>query len=148
MPIPSFLHFTPVPCRARYDGWSPALQLRFVATLARGVSPGEAAGRLGMSRQSAYKLRRRPGAESFAAAWDSALRYARRRREAPPPPVGSAREAEAVGALGHREGRRAPGPPAGSMRDSFEQIWASLRAQPPSQGDKSDKGDKGDRNPM
>jgi hypothetical protein len=30
-----------------------------------------------MSKQSAYKLRERPGAESFAAAWDQALERAR-----------------------------------------------------------------------
>jgi hypothetical protein len=33
---------------------------------------------LGFSRQSAYALRRRPGAESFAAAWDSAVALGRR----------------------------------------------------------------------
>ena len=77
MNLPAFLHFSPVPLKARHDGWSPELQQRFVILLARGVRPGEAAERLGKHRSTAYALRRKPGAESFAAAWDVALRYAR-----------------------------------------------------------------------
>jgi hypothetical protein len=77
MAIPEFLRFTPVPLRAQYNGWSPALQLRFILALARGAGPDEGARSLGRTRQSAYRLRKRPGAESFAAAWDGAQAFAR-----------------------------------------------------------------------
>jgi hypothetical protein len=80
MTLPDFLRFDPVPLKARHDGWTPELQLRFIVALARGARPGEAAAIVGMSRQGAYELRRRPGGESFAAAWDAALRFARQVR--------------------------------------------------------------------
>jgi hypothetical protein len=76
MRLPSFLRFAPVPVRPRHDGWTPGLQQRFVLDLSRGASPAEAARRLGRSRQSAYALRRKPGAASFAAAWDAAQDFA------------------------------------------------------------------------
>jgi hypothetical protein len=85
MAIPSFLYFRPVPVRARGDGWSPVLQVRFVLNLARGMGPSEAVRDLGRSRQSAYALRRKPGGEGFAAAWDSAMEFAREARAAPRP---------------------------------------------------------------
>lgn len=75
--LPAFLRFDPVPLRAQHNGWLPALQLRFVVALARGAGPGEAAHMLGKTRQSAYALRRKAGAESFAAAWDGAQAFAR-----------------------------------------------------------------------
>jgi len=80
MQAPAFIAFTPVPLRVRADGWSPQLQLAFVRALAEGAKPGEAARALGKNRQNAYALRRRPGAESFAAAWDEAVAFARHRR--------------------------------------------------------------------
>ena len=76
MPRFAFLHFVPVPVRPRRDGWTPVLQIRFVIGIARGLSPARAAGRLGKTRQSAYALRRHPEGRSFAAAWDSARRFA------------------------------------------------------------------------
>ncbi len=76
MSLPAFLRFDPVPVRARHDGWTPELQRRFILHLARGSNPGEAARRLGRSRQTAYNLRRKRGAEGFAAAWDAALQFA------------------------------------------------------------------------
>lgn len=66
------LHFTPVPTRTRHDGWSAADQRSFIARLARGHSVDEAARALGHSRQSAYALRGRKGADEFARAWISA----------------------------------------------------------------------------
>lgn len=78
--LPDFLRFAPVPVRSRRDGWSPLLQLRFVVALARGASVDEAARGLGRSRQTAYALRRRSGAEGFAAAWDSAVAFAQEAR--------------------------------------------------------------------
>lgn len=69
-PIPAF---TPVPVRARRDGWTAERQRMFIATLADTGCVGRAALAAGMSRESAYRLRRRKGAESFTAAWDSIL---------------------------------------------------------------------------
>lgn len=74
--------FDPVPLRSRRDGWTPERQRAFIALIARGLRPGRAAARLGMRRQGAYALRARAGAESFAAAWDSAASAAARRRTA------------------------------------------------------------------
>jgi hypothetical protein len=65
--------FTPVPARARKDGWLPQRQVDFIGVLAETGCVAEAARAVGMSRESAYRLRERPGAESFAAAWDAAL---------------------------------------------------------------------------
>lgn len=80
MPASTFLDFAPVPVRPRHDGWTPQLQRRFIVALARGASVEAAARAVGKSRTTAYALRKRPGAESFAAAWDSALACARRMR--------------------------------------------------------------------
>jgi hypothetical protein len=76
------LRFTPVPCRARHDGWSAADQRKFIGRLARGHSVDEAARSLGHSRQSAYALKRRKGAGEFARAWIHAQRLGRDAREA------------------------------------------------------------------
>lgn len=62
--------FSPVPLRARADGWTPERQAAFLGALAETGSVGEAARRVGMARETAYRLRRKPGAGSFAAAWD------------------------------------------------------------------------------
>jgi hypothetical protein len=80
MALPEFLRFTPVPLKPRHDGWLPRVQFGFILALARGATIDEAARAVGKSRTTAYALRNRPGAESFAAAWDSALAYAKRRR--------------------------------------------------------------------
>lgn len=77
MDVAGLLDFAPVPLRAHHNGWSPELQLRFIVALARGAGPDEAARSLGMTRQSAYRLRKRSGARSFAAAWDRAQAFAR-----------------------------------------------------------------------
>lgn len=66
--------FYPVPAlRRHHNGWLPARQADFLGYLAETGSVSAAAARVGMSRESAYRLRRREGAESFAAAWDAAL---------------------------------------------------------------------------
>src|SRR5690606_21166321 len=65
--------FYPVPLRSRRDGWSAEVQARVLARLAVAGSVAGAAERGGLGRDGAYRLRRRPGAESFAAAWDAAL---------------------------------------------------------------------------
>lgn len=74
------LEFAPVPVRGRQDGWSAARQRGFVTRLALCGSVGRSAAAVGMTRRSAYRLRARPGAESFAAAWNRALGWGRDRR--------------------------------------------------------------------
>jgi len=76
------LKFTPAPSRARHDGWSAEDQRQFIARLARGYAVDEAAKSLGHTRQSVYALRRRKGAEEFAAAWIWAQRIGRDAYEA------------------------------------------------------------------
>ncbi|MBC2669946.1 hypothetical protein ACFOON_03595 [Novosphingobium piscinae] len=75
--------FHPVPLRTRGDGWTPPRQARFIGHLAETRCVRTAAARVGLSRESAYRLRRRAGAEGFAAAWDIALGRAPRSRPAP-----------------------------------------------------------------
>lgn len=66
--------FTPVPlARTRHDGWSAARQSAFLRALCVTGSVSAAARMVGMSRKAAYTLRARPGAQSFAEAWDRAL---------------------------------------------------------------------------
>ncbi|MFN3387302.1 MAG: hypothetical protein ACK40O_00085 [Allosphingosinicella sp.] len=66
------LAFVPVPVRGRSDGWTVARQQGFIARLALGGCVSAAARGVGMTRRSAYRLRERPDAGSFAAAWDRA----------------------------------------------------------------------------
>ncbi|MCC6925336.1 LysR family transcriptional regulator [Novosphingobium sp.] len=66
--VPPFL---PVPLRARCDGWTALRQAQFLVALARTRSVAAAAREVGLSRVSAYQLRNRTGAESFAASWDA-----------------------------------------------------------------------------
>ena len=68
--VPPFL---PVPLRARADGWTADRQARFIGLLAETGSVAEAARRVGMGRESAWRLRRRAEAESFAHAWDAVV---------------------------------------------------------------------------
>ena len=65
--------FYPVPTRGRRDGWTKQKQTDFLGYLAETGSVMGACEAVKMSRNSAYKLRARPNAESFAAAWDAAL---------------------------------------------------------------------------
>ncbi|WP_166041252.1 hypothetical protein [Sphingosinicella sp. YJ22] len=136
MSLAPFLHFTPVPLKPRHDGWSPELQFRFILLLARCGSVAEAAGRVGKSRATAYDLRGRPGAESFAVVWDAALAHARHARIAaaaawapPPSPV-----------------RRPPGTrgllPGSPERQAFDRLLDAL--YPPGTG-KTDRADEADR---
>lgn len=73
--------FTPVPLeRVRSNGWSPLVQKRFIYALSVMGSVGAAARAVGMGRVSAYRLRERAGASSFAAAWDNAISLGRTRQ--------------------------------------------------------------------
>jgi hypothetical protein len=71
--MPRVPPFYPVPIRARRDGWTIRRQADFLGMLAETGSVMGACEAVGMSRKSAYALRARRGAESFAAAWDAAL---------------------------------------------------------------------------
>ncbi len=71
--MPRVPAFYPVPTRSRRDGWTAQRQTDFLGYLAETGSVMGACEAVGMSRKSAYALRVRPGAESFAAAWDAAL---------------------------------------------------------------------------
>lgn len=68
------LAFAPVSGLAeRHNGWTEQRQRDFIAALAIMGVVSRAAKAVGMTKQSAYALRRRPGAESWAGAWDVAL---------------------------------------------------------------------------
>ena len=71
--MPRVPPFYPVPTRTRSDGWTVQRQTDFLGMLAETGSVAGACEAVGMSRKSAYALRARPGAESFAAAWDATL---------------------------------------------------------------------------
>lgn len=64
---------------ARGNGWTAERQRSFCETLAECGSVDIAAKAVGMTRQTAYRLRRRAQGRSFALAWDAALKLARSR---------------------------------------------------------------------
>jgi hypothetical protein len=76
--LASLLDFTPVVLRHRHDGWTPERQRLYVAALFETGHAGKAARAVGMTAQSAARLRRRPDAAGFhracAAAYDTARR--------------------------------------------------------------------------
>lgn len=74
--------FDPVPVRARRDGWTPEKQREFIEALADTGLVREAAARVGMTEQSASRLRRRADARAFAIAWEAAIRPGARRLHA------------------------------------------------------------------
>jgi hypothetical protein len=59
----------------RHDGWTPARRRHFIEALAAGLSVSRARANIGLSREGAYKLRRRD--PQFAQEWQTALRTAR-----------------------------------------------------------------------
>ena len=61
--------------KPRSDGWTPLRRRTFLALLRDGLDVRRAAARVGMSRRSAYHVRKRDAA--FAREWDAALREAR-----------------------------------------------------------------------
>ncbi len=63
-----FIHPAP-----RRNSITPDKQRRFVSTLAATGIVNQAARAIGVSMEALYKLRHRPGAEGFAAAWDAAV---------------------------------------------------------------------------
>ena len=78
-PLPDF---TPVPRQCeRHDGWTPRRQKLFIEALADYGSVRAACESIGLSTVGAYRLRRQPGAEEFAAAWEAALAFGVKRIE-------------------------------------------------------------------
>lgn len=68
--------FTPAPTRKKHSGWTADRQRKFIEHLSLTGSVGEASAIAGVNSRSAYRLRNKAGAESFARAWDSALSLA------------------------------------------------------------------------
>lgn len=72
---------TPRPRRANADyRWTRSKALAFLDALAATGEISTAAHRVGMSRQSAYRLKARFGPGKFADAWDAAQRAGRARK--------------------------------------------------------------------
>ena len=81
--IVELLKFDPAPRKVKQpNGWTPALQRRFIARLAELGSPAKAADALGRCRFGAEKLYKSEGADSFRAAWERALEIAEEREAA------------------------------------------------------------------
>ena len=66
----------PVRRRPRFEGWTEEKQRRFIEMLADTGLVGAAAKAVGMSRESAYRLRRAGYGAAFARAWDAARHHA------------------------------------------------------------------------
>lgn len=75
---PAAYQWLPVLRRPREDGWTPQTQRAFITALADCGCVAQAAREVSMSPKSCYRLRRSPGAENFAAAWDAAMANAGR----------------------------------------------------------------------
>ncbi len=73
---PADYRWVPVRRRARLDGWTEEKQRRFIEMLADTGQVGLAAKSVGLTRESAYRLRRQPHAAAFARAWDAARHHA------------------------------------------------------------------------
>lgn len=66
--------FDIAPTRKRHAGWTAERQRKFIEHLSLTGHVGEACAAVGVSSSSAYRLKNKPGAESFSRAWDAALR--------------------------------------------------------------------------
>lgn len=74
VPAPQIPQFETAPTRKRHAGWTADRQRRFIEQLALTGNVGDACATVGVASSSAYRLRNKAGAESFARAWDAALR--------------------------------------------------------------------------
>ncbi|RDV06935.1 hypothetical protein DXH95_05950 [Sphingorhabdus pulchriflava] len=78
--LPPTLAFTPVPRKKlRSNGLTPMRQRAFIAYLSVNGSVEMSATAIGASDTALYSLKRAEGAESFAAAWDTAIEMGARR---------------------------------------------------------------------
>lgn len=73
---PADYRWVPVRRRPRLDGWTEEKQRRFIETLADTGLVNVAAQAVGMSRESAYRLRRSAHGAAFGRAWDAARYHA------------------------------------------------------------------------
>jgi hypothetical protein len=73
---PAEYRWVPVRRKPRLDGWTEEKQRRFIETLADTGLVNVAARAVGMSRESAYRLRRSEHGAAFARAWDMAREHA------------------------------------------------------------------------
>ena len=73
---PEEYRWVPVRRRPRHDGWTDEKQRRFIEALADTGLVSHAAKTVGMSRESANRLRRSPHGAAFARAWDAARCHA------------------------------------------------------------------------
>lgn len=73
---PDDYRWVPVRRRQRTDGWTEEKQRRFIEVLADTGLVNQAARAVGMSRESAHRLRRAPHAAAFDRAWDVARQHA------------------------------------------------------------------------
>ncbi len=73
---PADYRWVPVRRRPRTDGWTEEKQRRFIETLADTGLVSAAAKAVGMSRETAYRLRRSAHGAAFARAWDAARHHA------------------------------------------------------------------------
>ena len=71
---PALPEFEAAPTRKCHTGWTAERQRKFIEHLALTGHVGEACALVGFSSSSVYRLRAKAGAESFARAWDAALR--------------------------------------------------------------------------
>jgi hypothetical protein len=74
--LPEDLAFDPVADWRRKPGWTVERQQCFIMALAETGSVTKAAETAGVTARSAYRLRMRPGAESFRVAWSQAQKVA------------------------------------------------------------------------
>lgn len=116
--------WVPVLRKRRSDGWSPEKQRNFIEALADCGSVDQAAFAVNMSRASAYKLRRSPGAEAFDRAWSAAIDTASKKL------IDEAFERALVGSdepVFDRDGRRV----GRRLRQSDKMLMFLLRAYMP-----------------
>lgn len=73
---PMDYRWVPVRRRPRYDGWTDEKQRRFIEVLADTGIVTLAAKSVGMTRESANRLRRSPHGAAFSRAWDAARHHA------------------------------------------------------------------------
>lgn len=73
---PAEYRWVPVRRRPRTEGWTEEKQRRFIEVLADTGLVADAAKAVGMSRESAYRLRRAGHGAAFARAWDAARHHA------------------------------------------------------------------------
>jgi hypothetical protein len=73
---PADYRWVPVRRRPRLDGWTEEKQRRFIEALADTGIVSHAAKSVGMTRESAARLRRSPQGAAFARAWDAARDHA------------------------------------------------------------------------